>query len=317
MFRNFPLWPDQASTVARGVDQLYIFLLAICIFFSVLIFLLVFYFAIRYRRRSPDELPRPIIGSLRLELFWSVLPFVITMVMFSWGAGLYYVNSRAPADAMEIYVVGKQWMWKLQHPEGQREINALHVPIGRAVKLIMTSEDVIHSFFIPAFRVKYDVIPGRYTTIWFEPTRTGEFHLFCAEYCGTNHSMMIGKVTVMEPRDYERWLSGAAAGETMASVGFSLFQRLGCATCHRSDVRGRGPSLIGIFNRPVQLASGETVIASEDYVRESILNPQAKVVAGFAPVMPTFQGQVNEEALLQLIAYIKSLAGPEPEPARQ
>ncbi len=311
MFTNLPLFPQQASTVARGVDFLFFFVAAVSLFFSVLIFCLVFYFAIRYRRRSPDECPRPILGSLRLELFWSISPLVICMVMFAWGAGLYYQNSHAPENAVEIYVVGKQWMWKLQHPEGQREIIALHVPVGRPVKLIMTSEDVIHSFYIPAFRVKYDVLPGRYTSIWFEATRPGEYHLFCAEYCGTKHSGMVGTVTVLEPRDYQRWLSGAAGGESMPAAGFALFQRMGCINCHRADARSRGPALEGVFNQLVKLEGGQTVVADEEYLRESILRPAAKVVAGYRPVMPTFQGQISEEGLLQIVAYIKSLAKPE------
>ncbi len=308
---NLPLFPQQASTVARGVDALFLFVIGISIFFSALIFLLIFYFAIRYRRRSEDEVPRPIMGSLPLELFWSITPFLICLAMFGWGAGLYYQNSRPPENALEIYVVGKQWMWKLQHPEGQREINALHVPIGRPVKLVMTSEDVIHSFYVPAFRIKYDVLPGRYTSLWFEATRAGVYHLFCAEYCGTKHSGMVGWVTVLEPPAFQQWLTGGVAGETMASAGERLFQRLGCGNCHRPDATGRGPALAGVFNQEVKLQTGETVIADEDYVRESILRPSAKIVAGYQPVMPTFQGQVSEEGLLQIIAYIKSLAKPE------
>jgi cytochrome c oxidase subunit 2 len=308
MWEGFPLIPEQASTIAEGVDLLYYFLSAVSAFFSVLIFVAIFYFAIRYRRRSDTEIPKPIHGSTALEILWSAIPFCIVMVMFGWGASLYFKNSRAPEGAMTINVVGKQWMWKLQHPEGQREINQLHVPIGRPVRLVMTSEDVIHSFYVPAFRTKMDVLPGRYTTAWFEATKTGEFHLFCAEYCGNEHSLMIGKVIVMEPVAYEEWLSGAASGESMAEVGGRLFAELRCDSCHSSDGSGRGPSLDDVFGRTVVLESGQSVVADEGYVRESILNPRAKVVSGFRPVMPTFQGQISEEQLLQLLAYIKSLS---------
>jgi cytochrome c oxidase subunit 2 len=308
MWEGFPLIPEQASTIAEGVDLLYYFLSAVSAFFSVLIFAVIFYFAIRYRRRSETEIPKPIHGSTALEILWSAIPFCIVMVMFGWGASLYFKNSRAPEGAMTINVVGKQWMWKLQHPEGQREINELHVPVGRAVRLVMTSEDVIHSFYVPAFRTKMDVLPGRYTTAWFEATKTGEFHLFCAEYCGNEHSRMIGKVIVMEPVAYEEWLSGAAAGESMAAVGERLFTELRCDSCHSPDGSGRGPSLGDVFGHTVALESGQTVIADEAYVRESILNPRAKFTAGFRPVMPTFQGQITEEQLLQLIAYIRSLS---------
>ena len=314
---EFSLFPERASTIAGRVDALYLFLVAVSLFFTVLIFLLVFYFALRYRRRRPDELPKPIEGSLRLEVLWSVVPFILTMVMFVWGATLYFRNSLPPEGAFEIYVVGKQWMWKLQHPEGQREINQLHVPVNVPVRLIMTSEDVIHSFFVPAFRIKQDVVPGRYTTQWFQATQPGTYHLFCAEYCGNQHSGMIGSVVVLRAVEYETWLSGGATGESMAASGERLFDRLGCSGCHRSDAGGRGPALEGVFNTPVKLESGATVVADEAYIRESILNPRAKVVAGFRPIMPTFAGQVSEESVLQLIAYVKSLARVERSAARR
>ncbi len=309
MWADFPLLPEPASTVAGSVDALYLFLFATSLFMSALIFLLVFSFALKYRRRSESEVPRPIIGSLGLELFWSITPGIICMMMFGWGAGLYFLNAKPPEGTLEIYVVAKQWMWKLQHPEGQREINELHVLVGAPVKLTMTSEDVIHSFYVPAFRIKMDVLPGRYTSMWFQPTKIGRYHLFCAEYCGTKHSAMGGWIWVMGPVEYESWLGGGAVGESMAVAGERLFQRLGCATCHRPDAAGRGPALAGVFGRPVELEGGQTVMADEAYLRESILIPGAKIVAGYKPVMPTFQGQINEEGLLQIIAYIKSLGG--------
>ncbi len=307
MFRDLPLFPPQASTYAGREDALFFFLLAVTAFFVCLIFALVIAFAVRYRRRSPDERPRPTREPLGLELAWILIPLGLTMIMFFWGAQLFFFASRPPAAAIEITTVGKQWMWKFQHPEGPQEIDELHVPVGTPVKLTMTSEDVIHSVFVPAFRIKRDVVPGRYTTAWFEATKPGEYHLFCAQYCGTAHAGMIGRVVVMEPMDYERWLRGGAAGITAAAAGEILVQRLGCINCHRLDNTGRGPSLVGVFGRPVKLTTGQTVLADEGYLREHILTPGKKVVAGYPPIMPTFKGLISEEGLLQIIAYIKSL----------
>lgn len=311
---SFPLFPEQASTFAPDVDHLLYFLLAVSVFFTVGIFTAIFYFAVRYRRRSEQELPHVIHGGMALEVLWSVIPFGLTMIMFTWGAAIFFRESRPPDDALPIYAVGKQWMWKLQHMEGQREINELHVPLGRSVKLIMTSEDVIHSFFVPAFRTKQDVVPGRYSTTWFKPTKAGKYHLFCAEFCGTNHSRMIGWVYVMEPQEYQLWLSGGTSEGSLAENGNKLFQSLACANCHKTDGNGRCPILTGLFGKTVQLAGGGTVKADEAYIRESILHPQAKVVAGYEPIMPTFQGQVTEEQVLQLVEYIKSLAPKPGEP---
>ncbi len=307
---GFSLFPARASTIAPDVDHLLFFLLAVSIFFTVLIFGAIFVFAIKYRRRSDGELPRAIHGSIPLEIVWSIIPLGLTMVMFTWGASLFFEESRPPDNAMSIYVVGKQWMWKLQHMGGQREINELHIPVGRPVRLTMTSEDVIHSFFVPAFRTKQDVLPGRYTTTWFTPTKTGKYHLFCAEYCGTNHSRMIGWVYVMKPQDYQAWLSGAAPMGSLAERGQKLFQDLACGNCHHPDGSGRCPTLVGLFDRNVQLSNGTVVKADEAYIRESILQPTAKIVAGYQPIMPTFQGLVTEEQVLQLVEYVKSLSPP-------
>ena len=308
---KLPLFPEQASNFAPEVDHLLYYLLIVATFFTLLIFGAILYFAIRYRRRSEQELPNPVHGVLSLEIAWSVIPFGLTMVMFTWGASIFVRESIPPGDAMPIYVVAKQWMWKLQHMEGQREINELHIPVGRAVRLTMTSEDVIHSFYVPAFRTKSDVVPGRYSTTWFKPTKPGKYHLFCAEYCGTKHSGMIGWVYVMEPQDYQNWLSGGAPFGSMAEAGEKLFQSLACANCHKPDGTGRCPILVGLYGKTVQLAGGGTVKADEAYIRESILQPAAKVVAGYQPIMPTFQGLVTEEGVLQLIEYVKSL-GPKP-----
>jgi cytochrome c oxidase subunit II len=307
MFDNFPLWPVNASTHALPVDLLYIFLVVLSLGTTLAIFVVIAIFSMKYRRRHGRE-ATPIEGSLILEISWSVIPLGIFMVIFLWGAVIFFDERTPPQDATEIYVVAKQWMWKLQHPEGQRELNELHVPAGRDIKLIMTSQDVIHSFYVPAFRLKQDVLPGRYTTMWFRATRPGTYHLFCAQYCGTQHSGMIGDVVVMEPTEYQTWLSGGVPVGSLAQTGQALFQQLGCSTCHRFDVQGRGPNLIGVFGKPVSLEDGRTVVADENYVRESILVPAAKVVSGFKPIMPSFQGQVSEDQLDALIAYVKSLS---------
>ena len=305
-----PVVPESASTFSWKVDALYFYLSGVTLFFTLLISAVLIFFVIRYRRRTPYEIPRPIAGSHKLETLWTVIPFVIAMTMFGWGARVYFEQYKPPQNAIEVYVVGKQWMWKLQHATGQREINELHVPVGRKIQLIMTSEDVIHDFFVPAFRTKADVVPGRYTTLWFEATKPGKYHLFCAEYCGMNHSGMTGSVIVMEPREFDNWLSGNTNNATPAAAGQQLFQTLGCASCHGANGEGgRGPTLVGLFGRQTQLEGGQSVRADEGYIRESIINPGGKVVAGFQPIMPTFQGQVSEDQLVQLVAFIKSLPG--------
>ncbi len=311
-----PLFPPTASTIAPRVDALYFFLIAITVFFSLLIAGLIVYFAIKYHRRSPDDTGEWVHGGMGLEIAWSVIPLLITMVIFVWGASVYFAIASPPAETLNVYVVGKQWMWKFQHLDGQREINQLHVPVGRNVKLITTSEDVIHDLFVPAFRVKADVLPGRYVNIWFNATKPGRYHLFCAEYCGTKHSGMIGEVVVMETAEYQQWLSGGAPEGSLASAGEKLFADLACNTCHRPDSAGRGPVLNGLFGRTVTTQDGEMVLVDEAYIRESILNPAARIAAGFQPIMPTFQGLVAEEGVLELIEYVKSLQTLPPGEAR-
>ena len=296
-----------ASSHAFWEDALYVFLVVVTLAMTALIFTLVAVFATKYRRRHGREATQ-IEGSLLLEIGWTVVPLGIMMLMFAGGALLYFHMRTPPRDAAEVYVVGKQWMWKLEHAEGQMELNELHVPVDRDIKLIMTSQDVIHSFFVPAFRVKMDVVPGRYTTMWFRPTKTGTYHLFCAQFCGTMHSGMIGQIVVMEQKDYQAWLAGGPVTGSLAENGQKLFQQFGCSTCHRFDVQGRGPNLIGLFGKPVQLQDGRTVTADEDYIRESIVNSQAKIVSGFQPIMPVFQSQISEEQLNALVAYVKSLS---------
>lgn len=310
---KLPLFPEQASSVAGQVDAFYLFLVLVTTFFSLLIALLVLYFIIRYRK-SPDRQAIQIHGSTLLEIVWTVIPLGISMVIFAWGAVLYYHIENPPTNALEIYGVGKQWMWKFQHPGGQREINSLHVPTGRPVKVTLISQDVIHDFFVPAFRVKQDVLPNRYVYSWFTATRPGTYHLFCSQYCGTNHSAMVGEVVVMKPEDYAEWLASGKAEGSLASMGEKLFQEFSCTTCHRPDSGARGPNLQGLYGRPVRLSDNRVVVADDNYIRESILNPNAKVVAGFQPIMPTFQGVVSEEGLIQITEYIKHMSQQESEP---
>lgn len=314
---EFRLFPEAAATNAVAVDHLYLFTVLVTVVMTALIFTLVFTFAIKFRRRSDSYVPPLIHGSTALELTWSFIPFLVMLVMFFWGAKIYFDNGKPPSNALDIYVVGKQWMWKVQYPGGQHEINELHVPVNRPVKLTLASEDVIHSFFVPAFRLKRDVVPGRYNSMWFVATKPGRYHLFCAEFCGTEHSGMIGWVTVLPEDQYQNWLSGGSATGTMAEQGEKLFTQLGCATCHLMDAQGRCPNLRGLYGTKQIMADGQAVLADDAYIRESILNPNAKITAGYKPdVMPTFQGQVNEEGLLQLIAYVKSI-GPKNAPGAQ
>lgn len=305
-----PLFPESASSFAWMVDALYFYLILISVAFTIPIVAAIFFFVVKYREKEKYATPEEIHGSIVLETVWSIIPFIISMTIFLGGAIVYYEQYRVPDDAMEVYVVGKQWMWKIQHTTGQREINELHVPVGRKVKLTMTTEDVLHDFSIPAFRTKADVVPGRYTYMWFEATKPGKYHLFCAEYCGLNHSGMGGWVYVLEQRDFDNWLAGNESGQTPVQMGEDLFQnKLGCASCHAGGADQRGAKLEGIYNKEVKLVGGQTVIADDAYIRESILNPGAQIVEGYQPIMPTFKGQVTEEQLVALVAYIKSLSG--------
>ncbi len=304
-----PLFPEQASTFASHVDLLYAYLIVVSIAFSIPIVVAIFVFAIKYRETEKFATPEEMHGSMVLETVWSIIPFVVSMTIFLGGALVYFEQATPPEDSEEIYVVGKQWMWKLQHQTGQREINELHVPVGRNIKLTMTTEDVLHDFYIPAFRTKADVVPGRYTYVWFNATKPGKYHLFCAEYCGLNHSGMGGWIYVMEQRDFDNWLSGNVSGQTPVEEGKELFtNKLGCASCHAGGPAQRGAKLENVFNTDVHLVGGDVVKADENYIRNSILNPASQVVEGFQPIMPTFKGQVTEEQLNSLVAYIKSLS---------
>jgi cytochrome c oxidase subunit 2 len=305
-------WPIAASSNAGRIDMVFNILNAVTVFFSLLICICIVYLAMRYRRGAKVDRSNPPHENLPIELAWTIIPALICLFIFVVATYVYLQQTKAPENAMEIYVVGKQWMWKLQHPEGKWEMNELHVPVGRPVKLSMTSEDVIHSFFVPAFRIKQDVIPGRYTTLWFQPTRVGHYHLFCAEYCGTKHSGMVGTVIVQEPADYERWLHEGNTPPSMAAQGEHLFRQLGCGGCHGPGSSVRAPLLEGVYGKPVAIeipGRGNTVIQADDrYIHDSILLPEQEIAAGYKPIMPTFRGKVTEAEVLQLIAYVRSLS---------
>jgi cytochrome c oxidase subunit II len=300
------LFPREASTIAPYADALYFFLLTITVIGLVLVATLVFGFSIRYRQ-SNHPVAEQVEGSTLLEATWTIIPLALFLVVFVWGALLYFRIYTPPANSMNIYVVGKQWMWKAEHPGGQHEINALHVPTGRPVQLTMISQDVFHSFSIPDFRVKREVIPGRYSTVWFEATTPGTYHLFCTQYCGTNHSQMIGEITVLTPEDYQKWTEGSTSGMSLAQNGERLFATMGCNACHSGSAAARGPNLGGVYGSKLQLASGSEVLVNEAYLRDAILNPSQHVTAGYAPIMPTYQGQVSEDGLIDLVEYIKGL----------
>ncbi len=308
------LFPVEASPEARELDWLFLGLLAVTVLFLVLVFVPLLYFSIKYRCGSKADRSNPSSGSDLLETGWTVFPTVIGLGLFGWGAALYFKQQNPPANALQIQVVGKQWMWKFQHAEGAREINELHIPTGKPVVLLMTSQDVIHDVFLPAFRVKQDVLPGKYTTEWFTPTRPGAYPLYCAEYCGTLHSKMGGRVVVMEPADYERWLVSEGPRATLAASGEQRYRDLGCSGCH--DQRGtvRAPPLTRLFGRKVALQDGQIVLADERYIRDSILLPASQIVAGYENLMPSYQGRVSEEEIMEITAYLKSLTEGEAPP---
>lgn len=301
------LYLEQASSTAGQVDLLLVFLLAVTAFFLAVVFIPMAFFLYKYRRGNPANRAAPNITTWKVELVWSVIPLMIGVVIFGWGAQLYYQLETAPTNPMEVHVIGKQWMWYIQHAEGKREINALHVPVGRTTKLVMTSQDVIHDFYVPAFRTKQDVVPGKYTSEWFTPTRVGTYHLFCSEYCGTGHSQMIGEIVVQTPDEYEEWLHRDPPQASMAQSGEKLYHSLGCSGCHGVSSTIRAPSLSGLYGQPVPLQGGTIVQADEHYLRDSILLPQKQIVAGYAPVMPSYQGQVTEAEIFEIVQYLKSI----------
>ncbi|HEY1730283.1 MAG TPA: cytochrome c oxidase subunit II [Terriglobales bacterium] len=301
-----PLFPSEASTIAPYADALYFFLLLMTVVGLVLVGGLILGFSIMYRK-GKNPVATQIEGSTLLEATWTIIPLAIFLVTFVWGALLYFRIYNPPTNAMNIYIVGKQWMWKAEHPGGQHEINALHIPIGRPVQLTMISQDVFHSFSIPDFRVKREVIPGRYSTVWFQATEVGTYHLFCTQYCGTNHSAMIGEIVAMSPDDYQKWTQQSTSGMSLSQNGERLFASMGCNACHTGGAAARGPNLAGVFGSKLQLTNGSEVQVNDAYLRDAILNPSEHITAGYAPIMPTYQGQISEEGLIDLVEYIKNL----------
>jgi len=318
--------PEQASTIAGDVDRIYYVLTALSLIFALPVAILIIYFAVKYRRGARVDRTGALHESTRLEMSWIITLLLLSLGVFGWGSRIYVDMYEIPEDGMDIYAVGLQWMWQFEHPTGAREINTLHVPVGRTVRLTMIAQDVIHSFYVPAFRIKRDVLPGRYATAWFEATQTGEYHLFCAEFCGAEHSGMVGRIVVMEQRAYENWLNtlpnqtddaipqasagtGAASqgSQTMAQAGETIFQNSGCTSCHQMDGNGVGPSLVGLYGSQVDLESGDVVNADADYIRRSILDPNAQIVAGYPAIMPTYADQLAEDELMRLVEYISSL----------
>jgi cytochrome c oxidase subunit 2 len=300
------LFPAEASGISPYVDALYLFLLLMTVVGTALVAGLLLVFSIRYRREK-NPVATQVEGSTLLEATWTIIPLAIFLVAFVWGALLYFRIYNPPVNAMNIYVVGKQWMWKAEHPGGQHEINALHVPTGQPIQLTMISQDVFHSFSIPDFRIKREVIPGRYSTVWFQATQPGIYHLFCTQYCGTQHSGMVGEVTVLTPDDYKRWLQESTSGMSLAQNGERLFASMGCNSCHSGNAAARGPSLAGVYGARLTLTDGSQVLVNDAYLRDAILNPSEHVTAGFAPIMPTYQGQISEDGLIDLVEYIKNM----------
>jgi cytochrome c oxidase subunit 2 len=308
---DFPFWPQRASSYASQVDFLFASLVVIAALTAGLVIFLLAFFANKYRHSSNADRSGTTKKTWRWEVGWTTASLLVFVGLAVWGASIYLHLYNPPPDALQIFIVGKQWMWKAQHPGGQREINELHVPVGQDVRLVMASQDVIHSFFVPALRIKQDVVPGRYETMWFRADKVGRYHLFCAEYCGTDHARMGGWLVVMNARDFADWLQAQGGQETLAAQGEQLFHRYGCSGCHEPGGTVRAPRLEGVFGSPVPLSDGSVVIADERYVRDSILDPKAQVAAGYDPVMPTFAGQVSEDDLAKLVAYIESI-GPSP-----
>jgi cytochrome c oxidase subunit II len=304
-----PLWLPGETAHASAVDLLFVGLLVTSLLVLLLLFFLLLRFAIHYRAGNADaDRDHRIKKSWHWEVSWTAATLVAFLVLFVWGAQLFVRLQAAPVDALPIYVVGKQWMWKVQHPGGQREINELHLPLGTAVRLIMSSQDVIHSFFIPAFRIKHDVVPGTTETIWFQPRKAGVFHLFCAEYCGTDHSRMTGRIVVMEQARFSQWLARQDVSGTMAAEGGRLFRQFGCSGCHGIGSKVRAPAMSGLYGKRVPLGDGTIEIADERYIRDSIIRPRTKIAAGYDAVMPSYEGKISEDELIQITAYIKSLA---------
>lgn len=303
----------QASVNAHETDALIAGLLIASLAVLALVFGLMLVYVIRFRAGSKLHRGTVAKNTFWIEIGWTAATLVAFFGMFLWGADLYVREQQPPGDALKVYVTGKQWMWKTEHAGGQREINALHLPINRPVQLLMTSEDVIHDFSVPAFRLKHDVLPGRYETIWFTPNKLGTFHLFCTQFCGADHSSMVGKIVVLSAPDFEAWLARTGTAGGLVAEGRALVTHYGCSGCHQVEAGGgagvvRAPSLNGLYGSPVPLSDHSVVVADDLYIRDSIVEPGKQVVASYANVMPSFAGQISEEDLVRIIAYIKSLA---------
>lgn len=299
---------------ASTVDKIALGELAMVVLVLILVFGMMFTFVIRYRRGSKADRSHRATKTWRFEIAWTTATLIGFLVLFGFGAKAYIYLYQPPKSDIELYVVGKEWMWKVQYPGGQREIDSVHVPIGKTVQLLLGSEDVIHSFYIPAFRVKHDVVPGTYETFWFKPTELGDFRLECSQFCGTGHANMIGQVHVLSPADYTRWLSSQAVDQTLAQQGAALFRQYGCSGCHSANSTIHAPLLDGVYGGYVHLTDGRTMLADERYIRDCILLPASQRVAGYPPVMPSFDGQISEENLMKLIAYIQSLGNAKDTP---
>ena len=301
------LWPAEASAYSGQVDMLVLAFTALIICLSAPVFILIVVFAVKYRRGKPADRSHPVNQRMGWEVSWALIPFLLIIFFYVWSTRLFFDAHEMKPGALGIDVVAKQWMWKFQHPGGQREINELHVPAGALVKLNMASQDVIHSLFVPALRIKQDVLPGRYTTLQFTADKPGHYRLACAEFCGTDHARMGGSVIVMKPAGYTRWLEESEVDQSLARQGRQLFMARGCSGCHGPAARVHAPDLVGLFGSEVPLENGDIVTADEQYVRDSILLPQSQIAAGYPHIMPTFQNLLSEDEVLQLIAYIKSL----------
>ena len=305
---NFPIIPEQASTIAMRIDIYFYFLVVLCSILTIGIFTAMIVMAVKFRKKEGEDRPSVPLENMMLEIAWTIIPTIILFGLFVWGTWIYADYLNEPEGGVEFDIVGKQWMWKVQHSNGSREVNDLHIPIDTPIKLTMTSQDVLHDYYIPAFRVKQDVVPGRFTRLWFEATKLGEYHIFCAEYCGTEHSYMKGRVTVMTKEDYALWLEGGPK-KSPQEAGEFLFTQMGCITCHSGRADSRGPSLDGIFGTDVTFVNGTTVTRDEEYLRESIMESTKQIVEGYTALMPSFKNQLTDEDVMNLIAYVKSLQG--------
>jgi len=305
---GLPFWPHAASAYAAEIDHLALAFTVLIVLLSAPVFFLMIAFAVKYRRGRTADRRHPVNSRIGLEISWMAIPFVALLVFYVWSTRLYFQQHHPPSNALEIQVVAKQWMWKFQHPGGQREIDELHVPIGRPILLTLASQDVIHDLYVPALRLKQDVVPGRYTSLWFNADTVGSYRLQCSQFCGADHAVMGGYLHLLSPSDYARWLEQAGTDMTLAAQGAALFRTRGCSGCHGAAATVKAPSLAGLFGHEVPLSDGSVVTADAQYIRDSILMPHAQVAAGYPDIMPTFQNVLREDDVLKLVAYIKSLA---------